>query len=393
MHTTSASPNSSTMSSFTLFPDLPAEIRLMIWERVPQPRRIIAQTVCFDCFRTGASLARAAKIRDCITTRHPDWRIRYIVQPRNQAIFPPLHACRESRLVWLGRYFRPPRYLDLRDYGYLPSRHGLRLSSGAQVRFDVPFISYEADVFTVLESWTQADMDIGSLAHLPRSVFLRKFDGYFDPFLGLDRSRIRNVAVREGYERLFPLAARLDVKSLTSLRSLSVLSLGPDPRSDRRDGKFHISSAQVQQLNCDICDLPDRAVTEHRLFNQDRLSNPDTPEAHVPVFHFRQALKGCLWHTERVTGRDMAALIRHEFYYVFLSEFLRGLRTWSDNSGSWTCPLHPLPGCGSSGHTYGDIASWEPPFTVGFMLLYDADWAQAMGDRSPYFELISARES
>ncbi|KAL2171075.1 hypothetical protein VTG60DRAFT_3765 [Thermothelomyces hinnuleus] len=194
----------------------------MVWERVPQPRRIIAQTVCSNCHFPilGGMSPRIPpgldKRKRCIKRQHPDWRVRYIVQPRNQAIFPPLHACRESRRFWLRRYFRPPRYLDLSDYGYVPDEYGQQVSS-YKLRFDVPFISYEADVFTILGLWRkQLDVDV----RYPRWG-VDGFDRFFDPFLGLDRSRIQNVAVRDDSERLLHVVANLDFKSIPACADCS----------------------------------------------------------------------------------------------------------------------------------------------------------------------------
>ncbi|KAK0615309.1 hypothetical protein B0T17DRAFT_498521, partial [Bombardia bombarda] len=104
---------------FLPFKRLPPELRIIIWELLPQPTRVIGQVACGQCCFIGLreNECQATKptlpMAICAKMHHPDWRLRVIVQPRTEAIFPPLHACSESRAVWLPRYYRPPRYIDL----------------------------------------------------------------------------------------------------------------------------------------------------------------------------------------------------------------------------------------------------------------------------------------
>ncbi|KAK4247258.1 hypothetical protein C7999DRAFT_14694, partial [Corynascus novoguineensis] len=192
---------------------------------VPQPTRIIGQMPCSVCsgiFKDEH--AQNVERRLCVDTRHPDWRLRYIVQSPNHAIFPPLHACRESRSVWLPRYFRPPRHISLRDFGYETDEDSPLRS--CNLRFDVPFISYEADVFTIFHAWAQGDVGIG----IPLRTAVDRFTPVFGPFLGLDRSRIQQIGIGEDAEHLVEAVIKLDLNSLPSLCKLFVLCFGPDSR-------------------------------------------------------------------------------------------------------------------------------------------------------------------
>ncbi|GAB1316073.1 2EXR domain-containing protein [Madurella fahalii] len=370
--------------SFPLFSNLPAELRLMIWERVPQPTRLIGQMPCSVCsgiFKDA--LTQNAERRLCADTRHPDWRLRYIVQSPNHAIFPPLHACRESRSVWLPRYFRPPRYISLRDSGYEPDEDS-RLPS-YNLRFDVPFISYEADVFTIFHAWAQADVDIGT----PLRATIDRFDPVFGPFLGLDRSRIQQIGIGEGAERLVDAVIKLDLNSLPSLRKLFVLCFGPDPRPSHARLRLQMSVSEVQHLDCDLCHIPDHVIATHRLFNHGRLRHPHfSPRPHLtPLRCFLEILKGWLWHAKHTT---LQAVQQEDSSAVFDFEDCV-LEGDTERGGSGTCPLRHVPGCGPAGHTHNDMVSWVPPFTINCMILYDKSWLRGL-DWLPSLDLEALEE-
>lgn len=125
------------LSEFTTFSQLPRDLRFLIWELVPRPTRIIGHLPCSKCSSKDG-------IERCAATEYTDWRLQYIVLPRHQAIFPPLHACQESRSVWLPRYYQPLRYLDLYEY----DTNNVKIP-GYNLRFNVPFISYSTDIITV----------------------------------------------------------------------------------------------------------------------------------------------------------------------------------------------------------------------------------------------------
>jgi hypothetical protein len=48
------------------------------------------------------------------------------------------------------------------------------------------------------------------------------------------------------------------------------------------------------------------------------------------------------------------------------------------------CPLQHVPGCGPTGHTHNDMASWVPPFTISCMMLYHKSCAMDL-DGLPLF--------
>ncbi|KAJ9150834.1 hypothetical protein NKR23_g3393 [Pleurostoma richardsiae] len=342
---------------FALFPNLPLELRLMVWERVPQPKRIIGLVTCFDCSTSiGRRQITMKKKRTCINQNHPDWRVRYTVQPRDQAIFPPLHACRESRLVWLPHYFQPTRYVSLADCGYREAREGGQDAGGPSydIRFDVPFINYEADIFAMLYPLRQGDFDVAHSDWSWPSLF-----GFLDPFVGLDRSLIRQVALSEDLESLPIFMMKLLPDIFPSLREVTVLVFGARLNDLSQGTLVEIFPPEIQNLDCTLQNIPDKLIVERKLFNDNRLYhrvfNP-RPQLR-PLQCYLRILRAWLWHAQRCEAVDIwnqtdtGAIA--EFDDFALSQ-----------DGRVHCPLVMMDGCGPAGHTFSDVTDWVPPFAI-----------------------------
>ncbi|KAK3309544.1 uncharacterized protein B0T15DRAFT_506314 [Chaetomium strumarium] len=360
---------------FSLFTELPVELRLMIWESVPQPTCLIGQTPCSAC--SGGNICKPALTqvgrRLCVDTRHPDWRLRYIVLSPEHAIFPPLHACRESRGVWLPRYFRPPRYLSLRDYGYEPDEcSGL---PSYNIRVDVPFISYETDVFTLFQPWAQADVDIGGL----RRTGVDRYGIVFDPFLSLDRSRLQQIAIGEGSELVVEAAIKLDLKSLPSLRKVFVLCFWSGSTAASLPDAATDSGVRGSAFDCDLYHIPDHDIAELHILRYGRFHHPRFGEP-APLRSVLEILKALLWHAQHTALR---ALPQEEFEMMldFKDYVLHGS---TDDSTRTTCPFRHVPDCGPTGHTHNDMVSWVTPFTISCMMLYHKYYAMDL-DGLPLF--------
>lgn len=102
----SFSPSSSPPSpaTFALFPELPTELRLQIWESLLRPRIVIA--ACFDTTAADDDDAEGAK------------RAQLARRARLRPVPALLHVCRETRRLALGRYelafaWRVPAAVDL----------------------------------------------------------------------------------------------------------------------------------------------------------------------------------------------------------------------------------------------------------------------------------------
>ncbi|KAM7198421.1 hypothetical protein V8F20_006182 [Naviculisporaceae sp. PSN 640] len=378
--------NQKTME-FTVFPRLPAELRLMIWEFVPQPRRLVGPVF-----------------------RHQDGSIRFVALPRDRrannqttvdavAIFPPLHACRESRAVWLRRYERiPSRYLT----GKLRYQDDDFPSTvlNYSIRFDVPFVSYEADIFTVFRLLDYATLYVPIHQELlsweDDSPDVREF---VEPFMGLDRNRIRQVAIGEDHEAVGrTVAAALYLPSLPCLEKLWVLSFAPQLESKEGitsrwrpetlrpyNSGIEMTPEEAVDLECTgILDVPELAVVKHGLFGAERPRHQIfSPRPHVrPLKCYRDMLKAWLWHSEH-SGLSEVHL---EQIWVQLADTFED-SVLGDPPGvdgdmpgpdpSSTCPLRGVAGCGPSEHTIGDILTWVPRFEIRHLMLYDkASWVQ-----------------
>jgi hypothetical protein len=201
---------------------------------------------------------------------HPDWSLRWVGNDQHQAIFPPLQACRESRAIWLPRYFAPPRYLKLPRENLGDVERG---SEGiAWLRFDIPYVSYEADIFAVF--------DIG--------MSCLGFD--VDPLLGFDRQRIRRIGISENAWSMVEAMTAIKPQSLPGLRSLSILVSGPDPDPDIAglSGWQEMHSVDMQHFNCEVHTISEQLVAEHPIFSrsESRLRN----QVYSPESRLRQLL-------------------------------------------------------------------------------------------------------
>ncbi|KAJ5765322.1 hypothetical protein N7520_004881 [Penicillium odoratum] len=265
------------LHEFTKFSNLPTEIRLMIWEHIPQPVRVVGYLPCAECwnsYKLQESLRHETR-RHCALDRHPEWKLRYVVQPREQAIFPPLHTCRESRAIWLSRYFRPPRY---------PTLIG---GEGYALRFDVPFISYEKDIITSWRAWTGEDIADRLVDNPLLSL---------DLFLGLDRAKSQHVGLGEIFERFSPAVTALEMPLFPQLRALSLLVAGPDWAAGHRWLEMPIIF--IQQVDCELRNLPELSLLHHPFFGEHLLRNPVSqlgPNIR-PLHRYWKVLKALLWH-------------------------------------------------------------------------------------------------
>jgi 2EXR family len=345
-----------TLTEFTLFSKLPAELRLLVWEHVPQPVRVVGYLPCSRCYSSlrGHERSRQQTRRSCAVERHPDWRPRYIVQPREQAIFPPLQACRESRAIWFPRYFRPPRYLNSQDFD--PDDRG---TDEYNMRFDVPFISYEMDIFTVFDVWTRADIvdNVVESAH------------DFPLFLGLDRKRIQHVAFCEVSERFLHAITGLGLPTLPNLRALSLLIAGPDPGLDDSQAYrwLEMPVVDIQYVECELQDIPSRTLLEHPFFGRHRPRNRffELDPSVRPLHKYLTIFKAWLWHAQNWDPRHFHNTGEDPWWdfleYVFSSD--------EDE-----CPLEHLPGWDAGRHSKNEVLNWKPQFSLDCKLFCEKTW-------------------
>ena len=155
-------------------------------------------------------LRRARPREEAHTAADPPWHFRFVVQPRLQHAFALLHVNRESRAAWMPLLFQPPR-----------QHRDLIAGISCIIQFDVPFISYATDVFAIFEAWKPIEYLGVEPSHPDMPSFV-------DPFIGLDRSRIRHVAICEIAHQFELSHQALGLHQLPALDTLSYLTLGPD---------------------------------------------------------------------------------------------------------------------------------------------------------------------
>lgn len=339
-----------TLTEFPRFSALPAELRFQIWESVPQTPRILGMLACPKCTtifhehrRRPEQVTAARAMSACAQQRHPDWQLRWCVLATDDAatttsaIFAPLHACRESRALWLPRYVVPPRYLDLEAANdETNERH--------RVRFDVPFVSYETDVFSVFG---------------PEELLRRQIP---DPLLGFDRERIEHLGVHENAWSMVESLVRIQPQRLRRLRSITFFVLGPNPVVSTW---FEMAAAQLSLFPCTWLDLPDHLLTEHPLFTTARLRN----KLYMPdgmlhrLENYRLLFQAWLWHALRWDDEMPRNMADSLDWWAF--------RQYVEDPSVQECPLSGHPQWCPGRHTRDEMLQGFGPLGVQTKLLIE----------------------
>ncbi|KAH0494631.1 hypothetical protein TgHK011_001247 [Trichoderma gracile] len=349
-------------TEFAPFPRLPAELRLKIWKSVPRPSRIIGiLPPASDWYRHHFRYigSRASRIAEEQRRRY---HYRYIVQPKEHAIFPLLHANREARAIWLPQFFQPSHFCHV---------------SGLDIRFDTPFISYDTDIFTIFDGWPSNGIPDGFLNPHQANTDDEPLDG----FIALDRNRIQNVALCEIPGDIKPFTSAVAIRTLPSVKTLTILALGPDANwkpeslaSAGSGGDFTYSlpvhemlAVDVQRINAEIYDLPLELVKTSPFFNDARLRHGVALSPNIrPLRRYRAFMLSLLWHELR--GENAAEAVTSSWWDYMEYLFGSGAR-----SNAAKCPLR-LRGCGADGHTRREMIRWKPRFEVNYKLLAAVEW-------------------
>jgi hypothetical protein len=144
-----------------------------------------------------------------------------------------------------------------------------------RLRFDIPFFSYETDVFAVFDT----------------GISFLGFD--VDPFLGFDRQRIQNITILENAWSLVGAVAAVAPRRAPALKTLSILVLGPDPDVDGST-----ASGWQEMPAVDVHDLSENLIVEHPLFAKSRLRHlVCEPEPQLrQLNNYSTFFKAWLWH-------------------------------------------------------------------------------------------------
>ena len=257
-----------------------------------------------------------------------------------------LHACHESRAVWLRRYHRLPRYVDLE------MKDGAVREPYHRIRFAVPFVSYERDVF----AW---------LTHERPGPAPRGGQYQFHPFMGLDCSRIRHAGLRAQCQWPWFLSAlwhTLNGRLLPSLQSLAMISLGPCPDEGRQLPRWQQMplSALQRPFQFQLQPIKPLWTTRHP-FWRDKGSWLGQPLGNNPIL-----LKILVWHiVQRNLGDDENHVLR----------LLTALTTKYFGKESHPCWL-AVEGCARGGaqHSLKDVVYGVLPCQLRFGLLCEKRW-------------------
>lgn len=350
------------MAEFPQFGQLPYELRLDIWTRVQPPQRLISILPCPRCWRHAEARHVVDEIEECTAASHPDFRLRWVCNSPSEAVFPLLHACKESRQIWETRYVRPPRYVDLDSDGLSPSR----------LRFDVPFLNYERDVFCYIEA--RSDYQISTR----------------EPLYGLDRRLVQHVAVPEYAWALTENVHVMSPQTLPSLRSVTILVYGPDPAPGHMEwpskpaygASFEewpeMFPCDSQLHDCAMTDLSDQVVAQHPFYRHPRLRHtvfePDPFLRNLK--NYIMVFKAWLWHAEH-WDKDAHRDITQNWWWDF---YMYLYPTDHNDLAAQPCPMQGHEEWCPGQHSRDDLIAWEPRFSLKTALLMDRQGLRDMLD-------------
>ncbi|KAL7916376.1 hypothetical protein GGI35DRAFT_36822 [Trichoderma velutinum] len=358
------------LTEFTCFPKLPTELRMEIWKRVPQPERIVGWIPCGKCRDICRRKSRSREEQDgkplarqrCMQTNHPNWLVKYVVHPRKDAIFAPLHVCREARELWRTQYYTPPRQIIVNELGI-----------DIPVQFNVPFISYEHDIFTMFGAWSSTTIfDMESPMEAP-----------IEPFIGLDRARIEHGGYSEILDLFFPASTLFEVNELPALRRLSLVTMGPQPQEDedQEDGVLmQMHACVAENYDCQIIDLTSPEIGENSIIlNECRPRRKPihwyTKERQFDGYY--NYWKAWLWH---VVEAQAHFLIKSNTvsWWTIVNFALAENPAWNSSPSPEDCPLYPDQCSGPTGHRKCVIDNWKPKFDLSCKYLCEERWVKVL---------------
>ena len=339
------------LSEFHFFPRLPTELRVVIWNLQQEPERIVGLVPPREAWFS------AKRLQPTDAPGHEDSPLtfRYISQPRDLGVFPPLHVCRESRAIWLARVFQTPRQIKA-----APSLASSPDDARVTVQFDTPFIHYESDIFTVLDTWV-----VRELFPNARGISDAAAASPIDPFTGLDTMRIRRVGLCEIPYGTEHTVNALNIQSFPKLEEFSIIALGPDALTARVP-QFEMPIVDLQCVDCELSTLSSETMHSSRFFTQARLDTRLVAWPDIRPFpKYEMLVKAWLWHTLLpgwlLRGIDRAAA--GDQRWKFMHDIVHQQR-------DEVCTL-PFEVCAGDGdelsklsHTIAEILDWNPPFRV-----------------------------
>ncbi|KAH8665481.1 hypothetical protein BGZ61DRAFT_484570 [Ilyonectria robusta] len=312
-------------TDFALFAYLRVELRLKVWESVPLPTRIVGLLPSAD--EWYYRFQRLPKPK-----RRPAYNFRYVVQPREQAVFPPLHASHEARGVWFPRFFQPRRYIRIQAFSRVDSDY----LAYCTFQFDTPFFNYDANIFTVFEPWAP-DVFVDESDRNPDPNGATR--GYMDVFLGFDRRHICRVSLCEIPGDINLALLSFEIDRLPRLQQLSFLTLGPTVFDATGLNKMGISvhstvshempAVEAQNVDCEIHNIALHAVELNPFLNTERSRHPTfTSPAIRPLPRYKTYVMVWLWHAKNSwkpgTDFDAIAAVWWEFTdYIFEGELFK----------------------------------------------------------------------
>jgi hypothetical protein len=222
----------------------------------------------------------------------------------------------------------------------------------------MPFVNYSTDTFVVFKAWKHSDI----IDCEPEPMFRT-----WKAFLGLDYQLIQHVGLRT-WDLIQEFAAgmyEIWPPALSSLRSVSLITLGPDPWLEGRSRPGWVQMGpRVPQRDFDfeLRDISPTQLERHPLFKDRIISKYGTTgPLEAPVRDLVLLVKAWLWH---IAHREMEDLWH---------EMISAEPDYMTADPGWQ--ICPIDECAPQGpHTRHEIFDWEPPYELTAKYFCERSW-------------------
>ena len=204
-----------------------------------------------------------------------------------------------------------------------------------------------------------------------------------DPFEGLDRARIQHVGVRSVYKELAFTRSVWDLQlsTLPSLRSLSLIMLGPAPVAPNEGRGWSQMEpialvAPEPPVDVGVRDISPTQLELHPFFNHSGITTSKTIETGMPAwieeYDLRPKtilllLKALLWHYAHRDPDRVAREVKGRLAPDYMAP------DFGPKNKPCPLPAAKVKGCGP-GHGRQEILDWVQPYELGVKFLCEKEW-------------------
>lgn len=206
-----------------------------------------------------------------------------------------------------------------------------------------------------------------------------------EPFIGLDRTRLRHGGYGEILDLFFPASTLFEVNELPALKRLSLITMGPHPQEDEEQEHgvlMQMHPCVAEHYDCQIIDLVSPEVGENS-----SILNEYRPRRKPIHWYTKERLfdgyynfwKAWLWHVVEAHAHFLIKANTVSWWNI-VNFAIAENPAWSHPRTAEDCPLYPARCSGPIGHRRSVIDDWEPRFELSCKYLCEEKWVKVLQD-------------